>query len=184
MLILLHLDTLQLILWSNFLIFPKTVDDVSFLLIYFWISSAWTLAISGGRTIPKSFPRSSSWVKPLKARKAALTYSISFLSFNKQIESSAFSTILLNISFFSLRWGERRGSNPRQPEPQSGALPTELRSPYLFFDPRGIRTPDQLLRRQLLYPAELPGPFGMTGFEPATLCSQSRCATPALHPVG
>ena len=28
------------------------------------------------------------------------------------------------------RWGERWGSNPRQPEPQSGALPTELRSPY------------------------------------------------------
>lgn len=27
------------------------------------------------------------------------------------------------------RWGERWGSNPRQPEPQSGALPTELRSP-------------------------------------------------------
>lgn len=27
------------------------------------------------------------------------------------------------------RWGERRGSNPRPPEPQSGALPTELRSP-------------------------------------------------------
>ncbi len=26
-------------------------------------------------------------------------------------------------------WGDRRGSNPRQPESQSGALPTELRSP-------------------------------------------------------
>jgi hypothetical protein len=26
--------------------------------------------------------------------------------------------------------GDRRGSNPRRPEPQSGALPTELRSPY------------------------------------------------------
>jgi hypothetical protein len=25
--------------------------------------------------------------------------------------------------------GERRGSNPRHPEPQSGALPTELRPP-------------------------------------------------------
>ena len=24
----------------------------------------------------------------------------------------------------------------------------------------------------------------MIGFEPTTLCSQSRCATPALHPVG
>ena len=27
--------------------------------------------------------------------------------------------------------GERWDSNPRQPEPQSGALPTELRSPCL-----------------------------------------------------
>jgi hypothetical protein len=26
-------------------------------------------------------------------------------------------------------WGERRGSNPRQPESQSGTLPTELRPP-------------------------------------------------------
>lgn len=26
-------------------------------------------------------------------------------------------------------WGDRRGLNPRQPEPQSGALPTELRPP-------------------------------------------------------
>ncbi len=28
-----------------------------------------------------------------------------------------------------LRWGERRGSNPRHSEPQSDALPTELRPP-------------------------------------------------------
>ena len=27
------------------------------------------------------------------------------------------------------KWGERWGSNPRQPESQSGALPTELRPP-------------------------------------------------------
>lgn len=27
-------------------------------------------------------------------------------------------------------WGGRRGSNPRHPEPQSGALPAELRPPY------------------------------------------------------
>ena len=32
------------------------------------------------------------------------------------------------LTFF-LKWGERRGSNPRRPEPQSGALPAELRSP-------------------------------------------------------
>ena len=52
--------------------------------------------------------------------------------------------------------GERRDLNPRPPEPQSGALPTELRPPYIY-DPEGIRTPDHLLRRQMLYPAELPG---------------------------
>lgn len=27
------------------------------------------------------------------------------------------------------KWGERRGLNPRPPEPQPGALPTELRPP-------------------------------------------------------
>ena len=60
------------------------------------------------------------------------------------------------------QWGGIRGSNPRHPEPQSGALPTELIPPYAFlslsFDagaPGGTRTPGLLLRRQLLYPAEL-----------------------------
>ena len=86
-------------------------------------------------------------------------------------------------------WGGIWGSNPRHPEPQSGALPTELIPPnrpgkpgaYTVSHPagqspipgaegacermqqassdvgtpRGIRTPDLLLRRQLLYPAEL-----------------------------
>ena len=35
----------------------------------------------------------------------------------------------------------------------------ELHPPFQNYrlDPRGIRTPDQRLRRQLLYPAELPG---------------------------
>ena len=93
----------------------------------------------------------------------------------------------------SFKWGGIWGSNPRHPEPQSGALPAELIPPYrprklridslprqarklsssassevfrfcrtkafrLCFGtgtPRGIRTPDLLLRRQLLYPAEL-----------------------------
>ena len=43
--------------------------------------------------------------------------------------------------------------------PQTGALPTELRSPYFVFFISGvseeIRTPDPRLRRALLYPAEL-----------------------------
>ena len=43
----------------------------------------------------------------------------------------------------STAWGERRGSNPRQPVPQTGALPTELRPPP------GVREISQAtLRRQ------------------------------------
>ena len=44
---------------------------------------------------------------------------------------------------YSGKWGERRGSNPRPPEPQSGALPTELRSPQekLLADPLIIEPP-------------------------------------------
>ncbi len=30
------------------------------------------------------------------------------------------------------KWGERWDSNPRPPEPQSGALPTELRPPLQY----------------------------------------------------
>lgn len=80
-------------------------------------------------------------------------------------------------------WGERGDSNPQQLEPQSSALTIELRSPYknyylvkqnLSFQstyvqaeqhsfpatrmngaPDRIRTCGLLLRRQLLYPAEL-----------------------------
>ena len=34
----------------------------------------------------------------------------------------------IKIRFYSL-WGDRWGLNPRQPESQSGTLPTELRPP-------------------------------------------------------
>ena len=69
------------------------------------------------------------------------------------------------------KWGERRDSNPQQPEPQSGALPLsyahhtscqQLLLPLLpslrtlgSGLPGGIRTPDPRLRRPLLYPTEL-----------------------------
>src|SRR5690606_10087923 len=33
-------------------------------------------------------------------------------------------------------WGDRWDSNPRQPESQSGTLPTELRSPLMGFAPK------------------------------------------------
>jgi hypothetical protein len=67
--------------------------------------------------------------------------------------------------------GERRGSNPRQPGPQPGALPVELLPPErrgaLIYRPGGggargaggaprrTRTSDPRLRRPMLYPAEL-----------------------------
>ena len=71
---------------------------------------------------------------------------------------------------FFIKWGGRWDSNPRHLEPQSSALPTELHPPFIYIKrtmiicaacllatgtPRGIRTPGLLLRRQLLYPAEL-----------------------------
>ena len=36
------------------------------------------------------------------------------------------------------KWGDRRGLNPRQPESQSGALPTELRPPQKKVLYRGV----------------------------------------------
>ena len=55
-------------------------------------------------------------------------------------------------------WGGKWDSNPRQPESQSGTLPTELFPPQNFEScglPGRIRTSDHLLRRQMLYPTEL-----------------------------
>ena len=45
-------------------------------------------------------------------------------------------------------------SNRRSPVPQTGAL-TNYANPTISGAPKGTRTPDLLLRRQLLYPAEL-----------------------------
>ena len=58
------------------------------------------------------------------------------------------------IALFFL-WGGRQVSNLLPPEPQSGALPIELRPPYFVGAPGEIRTPDTRLRRPLLYPTEL-----------------------------
>ena len=63
-------------------------------------------------------------------------------------------------------WGGRRGLNPRPPESQSGALPTELRPPLnsclLYLDngaPGRTRTFNPRLRRPMLYPVELRAHF-------------------------
>ncbi len=66
------------------------------------------------------------------------------------------------------KWGGRWDSNPRQPESQSGALPTELRPPLQSCRsntapparhspgaPGRTRTCDRRLRRPVLCPAEL-----------------------------
>ncbi len=84
-------------------------------------------------------------------------------------------------------WGDRWDSNPRRPESQSGALPTELRSPHMYTRtpnypinrapyasnpcaqsvngclqgtgaPDRTRTCNLRLRRPLLYPVELRAP--------------------------
>ena len=62
-------------------------------------------------------------------------------------------------------WGGWWDSNPQHLEPQSSALPIELHPPHIKTvqadaaqragTPGGTRTPGPLLRRQLLYPAEL-----------------------------
>ena len=53
-----------------------------------------------------------------------------------------------------IKWGERWDSNPRQPESQSGALPTELRSPRMAR---------------------------LAGLEPATLGLEGRCSIQLSH---
>ena len=91
------------------------------------------------------------------------------------------SSVSTNSTTSAKKWGGRWDLNPRQPESQSGALPTELRPPQgvfaiytLYFSsvntkiqpcyqdlpdshgaPGRIRTCDPRLRRPLLYPAEL-----------------------------
>ena len=92
-------------------------------------------------------------------------------------------------------WGGRWGSNPRPPESQSGALPTELRPPLFrvrilpclkplvrptYGAPGRTRTCNPRLRRPVLYPVELRALCGLVGverFELPTHCSQSSCAT-------
>ena len=91
-------------------------------------------------------------------------------------------------------WGGIWGSNPRHPEPQSGALPTELIPPYdSIGTPREIRTPDLLLRRQLLYPAELLAHISLPacakhgagdGNRTHVSSLEGWCSTIELHPHG
>ena len=68
-----------------------------------------------------------------------------------------------SLILFRHKWGGRWGSNPRPPESQSGALPTELRPPQIPTTtqtkadgaPDRNRTCNPQLRRLVLYPVEL-----------------------------
>ena len=93
-------------------------------------------------------------------------------------------------------WGGKWDSNPRQPESQSGTLPTQLFPPEFEFCglPGRDRTCDHLLRRQVLYPTELRADrlvsmhvwklVGVKRFELPTSCSQSRRATRLRYTPG
>ena len=113
-------------------------------------------------------------------------------SVSTNFTTSAYLALILQF----LQWGGRWGSNPRPPESQSGALPTELRPPLQKTfsreddgTPCRIRTRDLRLRRPLLYPTELRAHdtlatqeslekvVGVERFELPTSCSQSRRAT-------
>ena len=70
--------------------------------------------------------------------------------------------------------------NLRRPDFQSGALPTELRFRGMN---EGSRTPNRLIRNQLLYPIELHSYVaGAVGFEPTNGGVRDRCLTAWLHP--
>ena len=60
-----------------------------------------------------------------------------------------------STNFATSAWGDRWDLNPRQPESQSGTLPTELRPPLNYGTPGRIRTCYPRLRRPMLYPDEL-----------------------------
>ena len=92
----------------------------------------------------------------------------------------------------TLIWSDRRGSNSQQPVWKTGALPFELlphNTPCFYYTlehgvviesfgaPKGTRTPDLLLRRQLFYPAELLALAGDTGIEPVPFESKSNVST-------
>ncbi len=98
----------------------------------------------------------------------------------------------MSFAIHRQNWGGRWGLNPRPLESQSSALPAELRPPltrHCTSNPKSgapgrTRTCNHRLRRPVLCPVELQAHgcrmsrvVGADGFEPPTLCSQSRCAT-------
>jgi hypothetical protein len=74
----------------------------------------------------------------------------------------------------SRTWGERWGSNPRPPVPQTGALPTELRPPLSCFE--RVRSPLRAIRQRRCRLARscLLAPRG--GLEPPTKSLEGSCS--------
>ncbi len=124
-------------------------------------------------------------------------------TYNQWIKSPLLCLIELTArAVLRVEWGGRWDSNPRRPDPQSGALPTELRPPSLsgcdcnqfVARPAGLEPATLglegrcsirlsyerycLVEYLLLNSSKL---VGADGFEPPTLCSQSRCATRLRH---
>ena len=54
------------------------------------------------------------------------------VSIRGTVSRGAFGLRAFNLK--DIKWGGRRGLNPRPPESQSGALPTELRPPLSITD--------------------------------------------------
>lgn len=65
------------------------------------------------------------------------------------------SPTLYPVELRARSWGDQRDSNPRPPDPQSGALPTELWSPRKNGAPGRTRTCSPRIRNPMLYPVEL-----------------------------
>ena len=72
---------------------------------------------------------------------------------NLFVRSSKDLNLFMGLNDLKIKWGGRWDSNPRQPEPQSGALP--LNYAHHTGASQEIRTPGPRLRRAMLYPAEL-----------------------------
>ncbi len=77
-----------------------------------------------------------SRVTPLEPKSSASTNSATLAQITAIALCSAVNSVddrHKAVQVVNSDWGERWDSNPRRPESQSGALPTELRSPYSIF---------------------------------------------------
>ena len=115
-----------------------------------WEMESWTLLFTG--RIP------CTAVSPVAAKScpfplAALTRKRRAVSAYRSLIRTKQRSPAQRPGIFAL-WGGRWDSNPRSSVPQTDAL-GQLRYTHHVGAPEGTRTPGPLLRRQVLYPAEL-----------------------------